>query len=80
MCSSDLSYVALQIDLAHEPHPLGVEVSVVRWCKDGQLGIEFLRYGHGERERVTSLVGAFPSHPHSAQSPTLDSALSSVSA
>lgn len=74
------SYVALQIDLAHEPHPLGVEVSVVRWCKDGQLGIEFLRYGHGERERVTSLVGTFPAHPHSAQSPILDSALSSVSA
>lgn len=55
------TYLALQISLAHEARPLGVEVSVVRWCKDGQLGIEFLRYGQGDRERVTNLLGTFPS-------------------
>ncbi len=74
------AYVALQIDLAHEAHPLGVEVSVVRWCKDGQAGIEFLRYGQGERERVTNLVETRPANPHSTHSPALDSKLSPVTA
>ena len=36
--------------------PLAVEVSFVRWHKDNQFGIEFLRYAHGDRERVTDLV------------------------
>ena len=54
------SYLALQIAVAHEPIPLAVEVSVVRWCKDGHLGIEFLRYSKGDRERVTELVGVLP--------------------
>jgi hypothetical protein len=54
------SYLALQIAVAHEPIPLAVEVSVVRWCKDGHLGIEFLRYSKGDRERVTNLVGVQP--------------------
>ena len=65
------SYLALQIAVAHEPIPLAVEVSVVRWCKDGHLGIEFLRYSKGDRERVTELVGvlpptATPTRPHHA--------------
>jgi len=54
------SYLALQIAVAHEPIPLAVEGSVVRWCKDGHLGIEFLRYSKGDRERVTELVGVMP--------------------
>ena len=54
------AYLALQIAVAHEPLPLAVEVSVVRWCKDGHLGIEFLRYSKGDRERVTELVGVLP--------------------
>lgn len=74
------AYVALQIDLAHEAHPLGVEVSVVRWFKDGQAGIEFLRYGQGERERVTNLIETFPTNPRSTHSPALDSNLSLVTA
>lgn len=73
------SYVALQIDLTHEPEPLGVDVSVVRWCKDGELGIEFLRYGHGERERVTNLVGTFSEDTHSSAA-ALESSLSPVGA
>jgi PilZ domain len=55
------AYLALQIAVAHEPVPLAVEVSVVRWCKDGHLGVEFLRYSQGDRERVTDLVGTLPS-------------------
>jgi hypothetical protein len=54
------AYLALQIAIAQEPTPLAVEVSVVRWCKDGHVGVEFLRYSHGDRERVTNLVAALP--------------------
>jgi hypothetical protein len=50
------TYLALQIAVAQEPTPLAVEVSVVRWCKDGNFGVEFLRYSQGDRERVTNLV------------------------
>lgn len=54
------AYLALQIAVAQESTPLGVEVSVVRWIKDGHLGVEFLRYSQGVRERVTDLVGTIP--------------------
>ena len=54
------TYLALQIAVAHEPIPLAVEVSVVRWCKGGHFGVEFLRYSQGDRERVTELVGVLP--------------------
>ena len=54
------AYLALQIAVAQEPIPLAVEVSVVRWCKDGHFGVEFLRFSQGDRERVTDLVAALP--------------------
>lgn len=54
------AYLALQIAISQEPTPLAVEVSVVRWCKDGHFGVEFLRYSQGDRERVTNLVLALP--------------------
>src|SRR4029078_13569229 len=54
------AYLALRIAGAQEPTPLAVEVSVVRWCKDGHVGVEFLRYSQGVRERVTDLVKAPP--------------------
>jgi len=67
------TYLAMQIAVAHEPIPLAVEVSVVRWCKDGHFGVEFLRYSQGDRERVTELVGVLPqptvhTSPHHAAS------------
>ena len=54
------AYLALQIAIAQERTPLAVEVSVVRWSKDGHVGVEFLRYSQGDRERVTDLVGTMP--------------------
>ncbi len=60
------TYLALEIAVAQEPAPLGVEVSVVRWCKNGQLGIEFLRYRQGDRERVTHFVETIPLYQASA--------------
>lgn len=36
--------------------PLAVEAAIVRWHKDNQFGIEFLRYAQGVRERVTDLI------------------------
>jgi len=67
------TYLALQIAISQERTPLAVEVSVVRWCKDGHVGVEFLRYSQGDRERVTDLVAALPSteipaHPDYATS------------
>ena len=62
------TYLALRIAVTQEPTPLAVEVSVVRWCKDGHFGVEFLRYSQGDRERVTNLVEPLlqteiPAHP-----------------
>jgi PilZ domain len=54
------AYLTLRIAVEQEPAPLAVEVSVVRWCKDGNFGVEFLRYSQGDRERVTNLVATLP--------------------
>jgi hypothetical protein len=70
------AYLALQIAVAQESTPLAVEVSVVRWIKDGHLGVEFLRYSHGVRERVTDLVGAIP---HTTRLPHADHTTSALS-
>lgn len=50
------SYLALHIEAPEVGSPLAVEVSIVRWHKDNQFGIEFLRYAQGIREQVTNLV------------------------
>jgi hypothetical protein len=71
------AYLALEIAVAQEPTPLAVEVSVVRWCKDGCLGVEFLRYSQGVRERVTDLL-TVSSQPDSLGYP--DYATASLSA
>ena len=54
------TYLALQVDLPQHHMPLAVDVSIVRWCKHGQFGVEFLRYGLGMRERFTNLVQTQP--------------------
>jgi hypothetical protein len=54
------AYLTLQIAVSQERNPLAVEVSIVRWCKDGNFGVEFLRYSQGDRERVTNLLAALP--------------------
>jgi c-di-GMP-binding flagellar brake protein YcgR len=50
------SYLALHIEAPETESPLAVELSIVRWHKDNQFGIEFLRYAQGDRERVINLV------------------------
>ena len=72
------AYLALQIAISQERTPLAVEVSVVRWCKDGHFGVEFLRYSQGDRERVTSLVAALPPTEISAHPTYATSTLSVV--
>lgn len=72
------TYLALQIAVAQEPTPLAVEVSVVRWCKDGHVGVEFLRYSQGDRERVTDLVE--PLRPQIERSTHPDYATSTLTA
>ncbi len=72
------AYVALQIAVGDESNPLGVEVSVVRWSKDGHLGIEFLRYGQGDRERVANLVGGYSAAQSPPPSLVIDGSLCAV--
>lgn len=50
------NYLALHIETPETESPLAVDVSIVRWHKDNQFGIEFLRYAQGVRERVIDLV------------------------
>ena len=50
------SYLALHIEAPETDAPLAVELSIVRWHKDNQFGIEFLRYAQGVREYFTDLV------------------------
>jgi hypothetical protein len=72
------AYLALRIAVTQEPTPLAVEVSVVRWCKDGHFGVEFLRYSQGDRERVANLIAALPSIPIPAHPAHATSTLSAV--
>lgn len=69
------TYLALRIAVAQESTPVAVEVSVVRWCKDGHFGVEFLRYSQGDRERVANLIAALPPTdsptPHNCATSTL---------
>jgi len=74
------TYLALQIAVAQGRTPLTVDVSVVRWSKDGHVGIEFLRYSQGDRERVTDLVGILPSADMPAQPDYATSTLTAISA
>lgn len=73
------AYLTLHIAVAQEPTPLAVEVSVVRWCKDGHIGVEFLRYRQGDRERVTDLVEPLPQTELSAHPDYATSTLTAVS-
>ena len=72
------TYLALQIAVTQEPTPLAVEVSVIRWCKDGHFGVEFLRYSQGDRERVANLDAALPSTEMPAHPAHATSSLSAV--
>jgi hypothetical protein len=74
------TYLALQVDLPQHPMSLVVDVSIVRWCKDGQFGVEFVRYGFGARERITNLVQAQPVAALSEIPDQAEPALTAVSA
>jgi hypothetical protein len=74
------SYLALHIDVSETESPLAVEVSIVRWHKDNQFGIEFLRYAQGVRERVTDLVEGCDTPAISEQAEHEELTLSTVAA
>lgn len=74
------SYLALHFEVTQTESPLAVEVSVVRWHKDNQFGIEFLRYAEGVRERVSDLVEGRESATISSQRVEAELVLSPVAA
>jgi hypothetical protein len=50
------SYLALRIAIPYATNSVAVELSVVRWKQDDRLGLEFVRYGQGDRDRLTELT------------------------
>lgn len=74
------SYLALHIEAPDTESPLVVEVSIVRWHKDNQFGIEFLQCAQGVRERFTDLVEGCNAPAISNQSSEAESVLSTVAA
>ncbi|MBH0201430.1 MAG: PilZ domain-containing protein [Nitrospira sp.] len=74
------SYLALHIEAPETESPLAVEVSIVRWHKDNQFGIEFLRYAQGVREQFTDLVEGCTAPAISNQFTEEESVLSTVAA
>ena len=74
------SYLALHIEAPETEAPLAVELSIVRWHKDNQFGIEFLRYAQGVREHVTDLVEGCTAPAILNQSVEAESVLSTVAA
>ncbi|NGZ97289.1 MAG: hypothetical protein CV089_14425 [Nitrospira sp. WS110] len=74
------SYLALHFEVPQAESPLAVEVSVVRWHKDNQFGIEFLRYAEGVRERVSDLIEGRETPVRSNQPVQTEPALDPVAA
>jgi hypothetical protein len=74
------SYLALHFEVPQTDSPLAVEVSVVRWHKDNQFGIEFLRYAEGVRERVSDLIEGYEAPAISAPVEHEELTLSTVAA
>ncbi|MFO0774167.1 MAG: PilZ domain-containing protein [Nitrospiraceae bacterium] len=50
------SYVSLQIKMPTSPTPIVVAVAMVRWAKDDQFGLEFIRYGNGGKAQLAQLM------------------------
>lgn len=74
------SYLALHFEVPQTESQLAVDVSVVRWHKDNQFGIEFLRYAEGVRERVIDLIEGREAPAISNQPVQTELALSPVAA
>lgn len=74
------SYLTLHIEAPETEPSLAVDVSIVRWHKDNQFGIEFLRYAQDERERVTDLVEGCEAPAISTPAEQEELTLSTVSA
>jgi hypothetical protein len=74
------SYLALHIEAPDTESPLAVEISIVRWHKDNQFGIEFLRYAQGVREYFTDLVEGYNAPTSLNQPVEAESALSTTAA
>lgn len=50
------TYVAVDINVPNHAHPVGVELSIVRWEQNGRYGLEFVKYAQDARERLFKLL------------------------
>jgi hypothetical protein len=74
------SYLTLHIETPEAECPLAIEVSIVRWSKNNQFGIEFLRYAQGDRKQVIDLIESSNAPTVLDQSVETESTFSTVTA
>ena len=54
----------LRMYTSSSERPLAVEQAVVRWCRDGRVGLEFLALQPDEWSRLQEVVKALDRHPY----------------
>lgn len=50
------SYLSLRIDLSEREAPLLIDLAAVRWISEEKIGLEFIRMGEPEQERLRHFV------------------------
>lgn len=50
------SYLSVRIDLSEHDAPLLIDLAAVRWLSDEKIGVEFIRMGEPEQERLRQFV------------------------
>jgi c-di-GMP-binding flagellar brake protein YcgR len=48
--------VSMDLKVANETHPVHIEAAVVRTMRSGRVGVEFLQFKNGERERLQRFI------------------------
>jgi hypothetical protein len=46
----------MDLKVANETHPVHIEAAVVRTMRSGRVGVEFLQFENGERERLQRFI------------------------
>lgn len=57
------SYLSVRIDLSERDAPLLIDLAAVRWSSDEQIGLEFIRMGESEQERLRRFVKTLEVEP-----------------
>jgi len=55
--------IALRFEISPDTPPLQVRQAVVRWCRDGYFGLEFINFAGDEWNRLRELVKELDKEP-----------------